>query len=115
MNHTKPYKFTGEILDVTYETIEIPDNKKTRKKVVLDVKSKKGHRYRISEAFIKVDEQELCRGIWFNLDNEGKPTLKSTLQSVMDFFEIRVLEELKGKFVTLRHNPKGYIVIECLK
>lgn len=110
----KPYKFTGEILDIVYESITLPD-KKIKPKVVLKVRSKLGKEYSISEAYVLENNVPVCKGIWFNLDKEGNFIKGSTLHSVIDFFDIKVLEELKGKTVVLRHNPKRYIVIECIK
>ena len=82
-------------------------------KLILGVETEKQQTFEISEAIIDKDGTETCQGLWLNMDKDGKVAKKSTLNTLLKFFNVRVLMTFwKRKLIYDRtlSNTSQYIV-----
>ena len=82
-------------------------------KLILGVETEKQQTFEISEAIIDKDGTETCQGLWLNMDKDGKVAKKSTLNTLLKFFNVESIDDLLEKEVNIRPNPQQYFAIYC--
>jgi hypothetical protein len=104
---------TGKITGIRIERISLPGGR-TQPKLILKVCTKKNQEFEISEAIIEKDGNEVCQGLWVNLDKDGNIAKKSTLNQLLKYFEVPQLDDLIAREVTIKPNSEQYFAISCI-